>query len=441
MKKFLLLILCTMCMTAVNARYELTALSTQFQGKQAIKGACLADKAVLAERQQMSFEAAKKASTTKKSVRRQVSPAGCPLVARPMIESVYNDYSTEEEQIDPFYTAAPVTFSACDETVTNIFTEEEVKCNIRIEGIFNGYGQEVYGYFDAVNDTLHIPGQIIYTHQTYGSFATACMVVDAEDNAELMPWMTYDVHEDADSHLLSLTTHQIEGYEQTVNVTYIVDGDYAGQLWSVYWDDEFSYHQPNYTMHFQTRQINSQTESWDPWSEEQTCPVYVEDFGDSFMVHNWYHDFYYGALNTVLMANMTSETEFEVPFLQPVVYYQGTMISLANMRGDEPNDPATGFIAENGTYFFGAVGTDPETQQPFFDPMAVFITPDDGSRWYGVIDGYIVLTPEEYDPEGVNTVLAPEANKAYQPYNLAGQRVNAAAKGIQVRGGEKFLQK
>lgn len=434
MKKFLLSLLCTMCMISANARIEMKMAPISGNEKMELRKSMQKAAPVKPEATYLTGIAAPRHYA---KAPRRVS--GQAVFYFDMIETVLNEY----DGYDPFYTSAPITVTRLEEPVkvVNFANEEEVECNTLLEGIYDGYGQEVYANYNAEESTLYVPAQVIYTHQTYGQFINVGYPTDPEAT-EWIAGTYYNVVEEEETHSLSIVPNdEINERAVLLMVDYVDEESGEPYVWSYYSTDDTAYHQPTHTMYYATRSINEAGDGFLDWETEQQCPVYVEDLGDALYFHNFHSDFYYGALNTMFVANVTGDDTFEVPFPQLVLVtnQNGTIyeITYCDYRQTESNPDGfkNGVIINGNNYIFGQLN-----EENNIDPIVMFMSPDRGSRWYGIIDGYIQIINTPIDPEGVNTVLAPVA-KSEASFNLQGQRVNAAQQGVVVRNGQKTLVK
>lgn len=433
MKKFLLSLLCTMCMISANARIEMKMAAISGNEKMELRKSMQKAAPVKHEATYLTGIAAPRHYA---KAPRRVS--GQAVFYFDMIETVLN----EIEGHDAFYTSAPVTITRLEEPVkvVNQLSEVEEECNTLLENIYDGYGQEVYANYNAEESTLYVPAQIIYTHQTYGQFVNVGYPTDPEAE-EWIAGTYYNVVEEEETHSLSIVPNDEINDRAVILMVDYLDEQGAPYVWSFYSTDNASYHQPTHTMYYATRSVNEEGTAFLDWETEQQCPVYVEDLGDALYFHNFHSDYYYGALNTMFVANVTGEDTFEVPFPQLflVTNMNGsvTELTFCDYRETESNPDGfkNGVIINGNNYIFGQLN-----EENNIDPIVMFMSPDRGSRWFGIIDGYIQIINTPIDPEGVNTVLAPVA-KSEATFNLQGQRVNAAQQGVVVRNGQKTLVK
>lgn len=461
MKKFLLFLLCTVCMTAAAERISLS----QYRGKQ-VK--MTAPQQVLKAQQlrkdlqsaPYSYSQMPQASKQRVSSKNQVKASAYNQV----IESTYNDYT--QQGWGTFYIAKYVDFVQISDNWVMAEADEELgtpevthPVNVSIQGLYQGLCQELVGYIDTANDSLWVPAQIAYTDQTYGQMAIFGMTPgEQEGYVGLTDSIHFKLVEDEFGTVGYELTEPLIGY-----CLFMLEGEYAGYIYDSFTSENFRLHQPNYLFTYSTNSIPRDSEEFAGWQEEEPQGVYVENTGDAYRVHGFPNVLF--TVDAVLdMYPGEEEGTFEVPFTQDMIYYtaQNIMVFLGNYAGGadgrlDPTISGEGYIKEDGTFVFaypaynedGTPKVDEESGKPVYEYERFFpgayqtSTDSEGQEttsliWWSMLMGRMQMTPLNLI-EGVNTVLAPTAAQTGS-YNLAGQRINAATRGISIQNGVKVLK-
>lgn len=460
MKKFLLFLLCTVCMTAAAQRIDLS----QYRGKQVKMTA--PQKVLKAQQLRKDLQAAPFSYTQQpqalkhRGVRKQ---ADASKVYNQVIESTYNDYT--RQGWGTFYITKNVEFEAIDDQWLMAEADEEAgtpevthPVNVAIHGLYQGLCQELAGYIDAANDSLWVPAQIAYVDDTYGQMAIFGMIPGQEEG---YVGLTDSVH-------FKLVTDEFGsiGYELSEPLIgyclYMLEGEYAGYIYDSFTSEDFRLHQPNYLFSYSTNSTDRDSGEFVGWEEAEPQGVYLENTGDAYRVHG-FPNVLFNADAVLDMYPGEEEGTFEVPFTQDMIYYsgQGIMIFIGNYAGGadgklDPSISGEGYITENGTFVFaypaanedGTAKVDEEGKQLYeyerFFPGAYQTSTDSEGQettsliWWGMLMGRMQMTPLTL-VEGINTVIAPTTAKTGS-FNLVGQRINAATRGITIQNGVKVLK-
>lgn len=461
MKKFLLFLLCTVCMTAAAERINLS----QYRGKQ-VKMA--APQQVLKAQQfrknlesaPFSYSQMPQATKQRVSSKHQVKASAYNQV----IESTYNDFT--RQGWGTFYIAKYVDFVQINDTFLMAEADEEAgtpevthPVNVSIQGLLQGLCQELVGYIDTANDSLWIPAQIGYVDETFGQMALLGMIPGEEEGyVGLVDSIHFKLVEDEFGAVGYELSEPLIGY-----CLFMLEGEYANSIYDAFTSENFRLHQPNYLFTYSTNSLVEGTDDFAGWKEEEPQGVYVENTGDVYHVHGFPNIAF--TVDAVLDIYPSEEGSiFEVPFTQDMIYYSGasSMVFLGNYAGDaegrlDPTISGEGYIKEDGTFVFaypaynedGTPKVDEESGKPVYEYESFFpgffkTTTDSegqettGLRWFGMLMGRMQMTPLTLI-EGVDTVLAPTTAHTGS-YNLAGQRINAATRGISIQNGVKVLK-
>lgn len=440
MKKFLLVLLCTVCMTA-SARVDLS----QFRGKQ-IKTSSL-NKALMVK----SFESQLASAPYSYSpVARNSKPAraaqkriDASKAYGTIIESTYNDYT--KQGMGAFYMTSEVTLESIEDNFVLVEADpdegiDEVThpVNVSLQGMMQGLIPELVGYQDVDADTLWIPAQMALQDETYGAMALFGFVPGQEEGyVGLCDSVVFKMVTEADGSI---------GYKLADNLIgfglLMLEGEYRGSLYDGLYEENMLLHQPNMIAFYQTHSMDQQ-ENWSDFENGEPKYVYLQDTGDTYRVHG-FPNIMFNVDMVLTMYPGEEENSFEVEMPQDMIYYSrnNAMIILANFSEEAKiNDPVIGTI-NDGIFEFGTRNEQGSFDYATFAPC--FITQDtEGNRslrWWGLESSMHRLVPFN-KVEGINTVLSPSASAAMGQFNLAGQRVNAATKGINIQNGVKALVK
>lgn len=282
----------------------------------------------------------------------------------------------------------------------------------------------VYGQYDASTSTLTVPcGQVAQTNETYGE-----ITIYAFSGNNYVENMTFDV---SDNGILYLNE---DGY-QTI-FTYNGSNYY-------YKNAESAQLVP------QTGEITFQSRATGSWAEYTSAVAVV----DNEYTLDVYNAFDLGSLNlygTCISIDVNDDGSYSLPVAQNI-YALSDLSSSADtdtygeylyLHGAtttyKEDGTVTASLDESVTSYTGQTTSDGSILFDVYLPTISKLDADGAA--YGWWNYGMLITPS--DPTGINNVAADQV-KAHdsKTYNLAGQVVGKAYKGIVIKNGKKFIQK
>jgi len=337
-------------------------------------------------------------------------------------------------------------------------TPEDFNYNVKLTG-FTYAPAVAYGYYDAEEQTLTIPQQTIYTNDKYGRIVLFG-VSEAEGKlAHFMDGIAFDVEDDGTLSLITDT--ETEGEEVCGFYNYLVDYEDGG-AWNFGFDLEVFV--PNATMYYTTtgEDLGGNGSSWAKVQKR----VNVEDWGTALTVHNF--------LGLCPISVDVDGNNVAIKYGQQVDDYDytkdevaygymklvGCAIDGSSIKRNYDAKALNGFATKTGYDFYKTehreAWTDEEgdhKEGDYFvddDPnfiryFAVATNPNEqgGAYSLGWCCNLYIDIDEKVDAaiaEGINEVNA-ASKSSKMTYNLMGQKVNGAVKGLVIRDGKKFVVK
>ncbi|MCQ2293081.1 MAG: hypothetical protein MJZ54_03505 [Bacteroidaceae bacterium] len=328
------------------------------------------------------------------------------------------------------------TYCSSVDLVDTLAVDEESgeQYNVAIHGLCQGIA-DVLGQYDPEDGTLTIPAQYCYYNEEDLQVTLAYIVGIAEITEQ--GYNTSDV-------LVLRVEEDENGFYITLDPDYEIgwgivceEGQYANYIVGV--GDDLVLNPANYATEFSTIDITL-PDSEKAW-EDNEAYVFLEDLGDELIVHG-----FCGGYNNSLTVKGEGELAFRTG--QKVVYSEGDGAWIGFytfdedgwfLCSDEHECPIV--IGGSGTIYYGSVNEDNTINwdylcMGYYDHEAE----EPQGLWTGIEYAAVKLIPWEVYMEGVNTVLAPNANSNSR-FNLQGQRVNTLNKGVNLWNGKKYLVK
>lgn len=327
---------------------------------------------------------------------------------------------------------------------------------------FSYTGAVVYGKYDAEAGVIEIPVQTIYTHATYkeivisGGYRSGAQNVGYGKEIFLIVNKdgTMDIDEDIEE----------EGDVATTGWVSFLPNYEDGGLWNYGFD--ITVLKPNATMKYRASSaaLGGTGSGWSAVS----IRVAIEDYKSEWVVN-------YFLTLTPVSVTLNNDGSSSIPLgVKMYDYDRDEPYGMFRLVG--VSDAGDGYISrnyekellkgfwENGyAEFFKVVHKeawdeeDPETHEvTHYDEGDYYVTDDDEYFPYVAVatandeDGaayqlgyacYISIETDEHAAAGINEVKANGRNNAVKAYNLMGQEVSAAAKGLIIRDGKKFVNK
>lgn len=337
-------------------------------------------------------------------------------------------------------------------------TPVDFNYNVKLTG-FTYSSAVAYGYYDAEEQILTIPQQTIYTHDTYGRIVLFG-VSEAEGKlAHFMDGVAFDVEDDGTLSLVTET--ETEGEEVCGFYNYLVD--YAeGGAWNFGFDLEVFV--PNATLYYTTtgKNLGGNGSSWGKVQKR----VNVEDWGTALTVHNFLGlcpisvdvdgdnvAIKYGQqVDDYDYSKVDPDDPVDYGFMKLV----GCALEGTSIKRDYEAKALNGFATKTGYEFFKTEHREAWTDEEGDHEEGDYLVDDDPNyiRYFAVATNageqgaysmgwccnlYIEID-EMADAEGINEVNA-ASKSSKMTYNLMGQKVNGAVKGLVIRDGKKFVVK
>lgn len=340
--------------------------------------------------------------------------------------------------------------------------------NVKLTGFTDSRGT-AYGYYDEAESTITIPVQTLFTYSStsadYGRIAFSALVLTADGEPYDYGYaMTLIVNNDGtveiDEGDFSAYVEEDENYKDAYiggfwdfMPDYLNDNGYAG-LWNCGVDLEVLL--PNATMG--DNEVHIVSGAWGSWTNTQYA-VNVEDYGNELVVHNFFG---------LIPLSITIDGD-KASVKCPVRAMESDYAD----EGEEPNYiqihqwDATFENIIDGT-ITGNVGQledgrkiiefyDTEYREAWTDEngdheAGNYIITDytkwfmvhsnwgeDGAYWWGEARNVYLIWGEK--TTGINAISNVPVKTTGKTYNLMGQEVNPAAKGLVIRDGRKMLVK
>lgn len=305
------------------------------------------------------------------------------------------------------------------------YVDEDGTTYLELDGICGGYAN-VLGIFDEATSTITIPCQMGWEHETYGACYTVGFESVSEDGSftpSADQEIVLQVSEDENGYYFEFA----EGYVGMG--IYLADqekaGEYAGYLYTSEVGTVFN--KANFIVFDEYRLLSNEG----GWEQADAYPVFLEWIDDTTL---YYHNF----LGSNVEVNFDEEGNGTISTAQKVLY---------NSRDDIWFRPVAWDIADQGINY----NPDREIIHCFFNSKGYFLVADpeameweyyvlgcDEGYYFPLITSTIAMPVEEYI-NGISSVTVPSAlNNTY--YNLAGQRINKAVKGINIENGVKVVR-
>lgn len=315
-------------------------------------------------------------------------------------------------------------------------------------------GGVAYGFYNEEGGFIEIPSQTVFTHATYGPFVLSgayepgdgyihfgkeIILIPNEDGG-------FDIYPDVE-----------EGGDETTATTgwaiFVPEYGDGGVLAAV--GHDVSFFAPNAVMSSDVSgymRTDGQTSGWQ--DERAEYPVFVEDFGSEYVVHNF-------AGMAAISVAINGDGTCQIPLPQYVDDYSyeddGFVYGCMRLVGidldgesivrnyDKTSLP--GFVknVEGGQLvdFFELTDEGKVLQDETHSPYLQIATGADANKAAYVLGSMfaIRLAIPTSDPSGISEVSTANKTATAKTYNMLGQQVNAGAKGLLIRDGRKFIAK
>lgn len=348
---------------------------------------------------------------------------------------------------------------------------------------FTTSGGTAYGFYDETASTILIPVQTLFTYessadaeeQVKSPVVFSALVFDKEDNPLVFGYpmllnlnsdgtieidegdFTEEAQEDAD-----FEDAYIGGFWNTMP-DYINPNSGYAYSWNYGLDAEIFF--PNATMYYTTtgKNLGGNGSSWSKTNKR----VYVEDYGTESVIHN-----FLGLCPVSVQVDKTAGTCY-IPLPQQVDDYNysehddsydygymnlvGCVIDGNSIMRDYTKTALNGFWANEGMDFFKTEYKEAWTDEEGEHEAGNYFVDDDpdycryfavatkageeGAYSMGWCCNLYIENDQDQDPSGIADVKTSAKNVISKTYNLMGQEVNPAAKGIVIRDGKKMLVK
>lgn len=320
----------------------------------------------------------------------------------------------------------------CDSVVvsaTDVQDENGNTYNVQLS--FGQYNvvSDVYGQYDAAAGTLTIPAQQCYTSTNYGPAALYGVSGD-----EYVDNITFTCEDDGVFYL-----------DQDAYAVVFTEGTYTGYY--TYLSEGVQFRVPTHELTFYSRATGS-------WAE-YTCAVAVQDNEYTLDVYNAFDLsslYLYGSTISINVDDATNGV-YSIPTQQNIwnmtdfvgssydgsaTYGDYIFLHGAAETFDEDGKLESASVDDNVESFDGYLYTDGSI---FFNHVFPTLSKFDSDQAaYGFWNQYFILTP--LSATGINNVNADiNVEKSAKTFNLAGQQVDKAYKGIVIKNGKKMIQK
>ena len=348
--------------------------------------------------------------------------------------------------------------------VIDVETDQETvdfEYNVRLND-FTYAGGVAYGYYDEAEAEILVPAQTIYTHATYGRVVLSGVTKVGDSPAHIGFDLLLEVGEDGNLSLYDFADELAEaGFAEGEYMSgwYSYLPDYAGGgAWNYGFDIEMF--APNAIQGDNETHISNG--NWTAW-ESVEYDVYVEDYGDELVVHNFLGltpisitvEGDQGTIATPVrvMSYDYADDGAEDPDYMQIWQWDETFENIINPGA------ITGTISEledgrkilefydveykeawddeSGSHEAGYYYVKDYTK--WFMVHSTY-NPGTGAYWWGEARyAYVIWNPAT---DGISNITNEGiANKDAKTYNLAGQQVGKDYKGIVIKNGVKTIQK
>lgn len=346
----------------------------------------------------------------------------------------------ESEDLEGFNISATDTIYNANKTLTvpvdSLGNTEDVQCNICLKRNFGGYKmtEEYYGVYNKTDE-----GEIIYFPEQISLKLDGVNKTSGEEYHYDIYMYNIDLTEDGQyiENVYPLTFEsEGDGTYYSPNdgwgIYYIDRTTGKGLGWGGFvWDPTL--YKANGTSACYTSRSGVRT--------DYNSNAYIEDWGNQVVVYGWI-----GTSMTIQVVNSDSVqvvagfpvSDVNIKQADGYLWDAGRILGYAWEVDDE------GYIHDsNDPYIPGYLKGNTITIPGIYTRSEVGGTGDYAGYYYGINfyrDITFVLNDGSYSSSGINEVNA-SSKSSKMTYNLMGQKVNGAVKGLVIRDGKKFVVK